>query len=233
MTMTGVAVDTSATVADHPTHHTDRICTLNRDTHETSIKVYVNLDGTGKVSSETKIQFLDHMIKSFGKHAMMDLDVAAKSNDGIIHHLVEDTGITIGQAINKALGERKGIIRFGSARVPMDESLAEATIDLVMRPFCHLSLLIYDDSSNIDNDNYSNNQKSDKIEDIQKEDLEHFFQSFLQNLNSCIHLCVKYGQNDHHKIEAATKALALSLRVASTMDARRSIDDVPSTKGSM
>ena len=192
-----------------------RKSSINRQTKETTISVSVNLDGTGKTSIKTGINFLDHLIVSFGKHAMMDLKVTAKSNDRIEHHLIEDTAITIGLAIDKALGNRSGIIRFSYASVPMDESLAEASIDLVKRPFWKLILLI----------------KRNKIEDVSKEDLEHFFQSLLQNLNSCIHLTVKYGENDHHKVEAAIKSLAVALRTAASIDKKQK--GIPSTKGSM
>lgn len=194
---------------------TPRKASIKRNTKETSVSVTVNLDGSGKTSIKTGINFLDHLIVSLGKHGMMDLKVDAKSNDGIEHHLIEDTAITIGQTIDKALSSRRGITRFSYASVPMDESLAEASIDLVKRPFWKLTLLI----------------KRNKIEDISKEDLEHFFQSLLQNLNSCIHLTVKYGDNDHHKVEAAIKSLAVALRNASSLDKKQK--GIPSTKGSM
>ena len=192
-----------------------RKASIKRNTKETSVSVTVNLDGSGKTSIKTGINFLDHLIVSFGKHGMMDLKVDAKSNDGIEHHLIEDTAITIGQTIDKALSSRSGITRFSYASVPMDESLAEASIDLVKRPYWKLTLSI----------------KRSKIEDVSKEDLEHFFQSLLQNLNSCIHLTVKYGDNDHHKVEAAIKSLAVALRNASTLDKKQK--GIPSTKGSM
>ena len=192
-----------------------RKSTLNRSTKETSVSVSVNLDGSGKTSVNTGINFLDHLITSFGKHAMLDLKVNAKSNDGIEHHLIEDTAITIGSTIDKALETRKGIARFSYASVPMDESLAEASIDLVKRPYWKLTLSI----------------KRSKIEDMSKEDLEHFFQSLLQNLNSCIHITVKYGENDHHKVEAAIKSLAVAFRTAAAYDKKQK--GVPSTKGSM
>ena len=192
-----------------------RKSSIKRSTKETSIQVSVNIDGTGKTSIKTGINFLDHLIVSFGKHSMMDLKVIAKSNDEIEHHLIEDTAITIGQTIDKALSSRRGITRFSYASVPMDESLAEASIDLVKRPYWKLTLSI----------------KRSKIEDVSKEDLEHFFQSLLQNLNSCIHLTVKYGDNDHHKVEAAIKSLAVALRNASTLDKKQK--GIPSTKGSM
>ncbi len=194
---------------------TPRKSSVNRSTKETSVSVSVNLDGTGKTSIQTGINFLDHLITSFGKHSMMDLKVSAKSNDKIEHHLIEDTAITMGLAIDKALGTRSGITRFSYASVPMDESLAEASIDLVKRPFWKLTLSI----------------KRNTIEDISKEDLEHFFQSLLQNLNSCVHLTVKYGENDHHKVEAAIKSLAVAFREASSYDKKQK--GIPSTKGSM
>ena len=194
---------------------TPRKSSVNRSTKETTVSVSVNLDGTGKTTIQTGINFLDHLITAFGKHGMMDLKVSAKSNDKITHHLIEDTAITIGLAIDKALGTRSGITRFSYASVPMDESLAEASIDLVKRPFWKLVLSI----------------KRNTIEDISKEDLEHFFQSLLQNLNSCIHLTVKYGDNDHHKVEAAIKSLAVAFREASSYDKKQK--GIPSTKGSM
>jgi imidazoleglycerol-phosphate dehydratase len=188
---------------------------IKRNTKETSITVSVNLDGAGKTDIKTGINFLDHLITSFGKHSMMDLKVVAKTNDNIEHHLIEDTAITMGLAIDKALDSRKGITRFGNASVPMDESLAIASIDLVKRPFSKLTLSI----------------KRNKIEDISKEDLEHFFVSLLQNLNSCIHLTVQYGENDHHKVESAIKSLAVALRTAISFDSKQK--GIPSTKGSM
>ena len=141
-----------------------RTAKINRETKETSIKATVNLDGTGKTSIQTGISFLDHMITSFAKHSMIDLTIKAKSLDNIEHHLIEDVGITIGAAIDKSLGNRYGITRFSLASVRMDESLAEASMDLVKRPYSKLTLSI----------------KRSKIENVSKEDLEHFFQSLLQ-----------------------------------------------------
>jgi len=188
---------------------------IKRNTKETEVSVSVNIDGTGKISVDTGISFLDHLITSFAKHALIDLQVKAKSKDKIEHHLIEDTAIAIGSTLDKALGNRSGIVRFSHASVPMDESLADATIDLIKRPYYKLSLLT----------------KRSKIEGMSKEDIEHFFQSLLQNLNSCIHLTVKYGENDHHKIEAAMKSLAVAFRKAATKDNKQK--GIPSTKGSM
>ena len=192
-----------------------RKATIKRETKETNISVVINLDGTGKTVINTGIKFLDHLIGSFGKHSMMDLTVKAKSKDGIEHHLIEDTGITIGSAIDKALGNRRGITRFSFSSVPMDESLAETSIDLVKRQYHKITLLT----------------KRTKIEGISKEDLEHFFFSLAQNLNCCIHVTVKYGDNEHHKVESAIKSMALAIRSATSNDPKQK--GVPSTKGSM
>ena len=192
-----------------------RTSKIKRTTKETDVTVNVNLDGKGKISVSTGISFLDHLITAFGKHAMLDLQVKSKSLDKIEHHLIEDTAITIGSAVDKALGNRSGIVRFSYASVPMDESLAEASIDLVKRPYSKISLSL----------------KRTKVENMSKEDMEHFVQSLIQNLNSCIHLTVKYGENDHHKIEAALKSLAVAFRIASSNDKKQK--GIPSTKGAM
>ena len=192
-----------------------RKTSIKRETKETSVSVTINLDGTGKTTIDTGIKFLDHLIGSFGKHSMMDLVVKAKSRDGIEHHLIEDTGITIGSAIDKALGNRSGITRFSFSSVPMDEALAETSLDLVKRQFHKINLLT----------------KRTKIEGISKEDLEHFFFSLAQNLNCCIHVTVKYGDNDHHKVEAAIKSMAVAIRNAVSNDPKQK--GIPSTKGAM
>ncbi len=192
-----------------------RTSTIKRTTKETDVSASVNLDGTGKISVNTGISFLDHLITSFAKHSMMDLQVKAKSRDKIEHHLIEDTAIAIGSAVDKALGNRAGITRFSFASVPMDESLAQASLDLVKRPFQKIDLKI----------------KRNSIEGMSKEDIEHFFLSLTQNLNSCVHLSVKYGENDHHKIESAIKSLAVALRIASSADKKQK--GIPSTKGAM
>ena len=188
---------------------------IKRETKETSVSVSLNLDGSGKTSIDTGISFLDHLITSFGKHAMLDLAVKAKSKDKIEHHLIEDTAIAIGSSIDKALGNRTGITRFSYASVPMDESLAETSLDLVKRPYSKITLLV----------------KRNNVEGISKEDIQHFFQSLTQNLNSCVHVTVKYGDNDHHKIEAAIKSLAVAVRNASLKDKKQK--GIPSTKGAM
>ena len=184
-----------------------------RKTEETNITAEVNIDGIGDAKVKTGIKFLDHMVASLAKHSMIDIKLQGKGE--LVHHLVEDVGITLGEALGKALGNRAGIARFGSAYVPMDDSLAYAAIDLVKRPYSVLELKI----------------DKDGIEDIPAEDIYHFLQSLATALQANIHVIVQYGQNDHHKVEAGFKALALSLRQACTVDARRK--GLPSLKGKM
>jgi imidazoleglycerol-phosphate dehydratase len=186
-----------------------------RETKETSVTVEVNIDGTGNARAKTGIPFIDHLIVSVSKHSMIDISLAGKSNDGIVHHLAEDVAIALSQTIDKALGDRSRIVRFGSAMVPMDEALAYVAIDLVKRQYHKADLKL----------------ERDSIEGVPREDLDHFVRSLLQNLNACTHMIVEYGDNDHHKVEAALKAFALALRAAASTDAKRK--GVPSTKGAM
>ena len=192
-----------------------RIGRIVRKTKETEVSVIVNIDGNGKISVKTGLPFLDHLVISLAKHAMFDLKLNAVSKDGIDHHLVEDTAIALGNVMKESLGNRAGIVRFGYASVPMDESLAEASLDLVKRQYHKIELSII----------------RNQIEGISKEDLEHFFRSLAQSLDSCIHISVKYGENDHHKIEAAIKAFAVAWRTAASLDKKQK--GIPSTKGAM
>ena len=193
----------------------ERTAKVERITKETSVTVEVKIGGSGKINVKTSIPFIDHLITAIGKHSMIDINLMAKSNDDIIHHLVEDISITLSQAIDKALGNRSRIVRFGYAIVPMDESLAYVSIDLVKRQFCNIQLKL----------------ARDAVEGIPREDLEHFVRSLIQNLNACIHIVIEYGDNDHHKIESAIKAFAISLRMAASVDKKR--EGIPSTKGAM
>lgn len=186
---------------------------ITRKTKETSISASVNIDGTGASQVKTTVKFLDHLITLFSSHSMIDLRV--EGDGDLVHHIVEDVAITIGEALDKALGERNGIRRFGSAMVPMDDSLAYANIDLVKRPFSVLDLKI----------------DKEGIEDMAGEDIYHFLRSLSTSLKSNIHVNVQYGTNDHHKVEAGVKALALSIREACALDSRRS--GIPSSKGTM
>jgi imidazoleglycerol-phosphate dehydratase len=188
---------------------------IERVTKETAVNVSVNLDGTGKTHVKTRLSFIDHLITSIGKHAMIDITLNGESKDDIVHHLAEDVAIALAQSIDRALGDRAKIIRFGYALIPMDEALAYVSIDLVKRQFYNVQLKLTRDS----------------IEGIPREDLEHFARSLVQNLNACTHMVVEYGENDHHKVEAALKAFAVALRMASNVDSRRK--GVPSAKGAM
>lgn len=188
---------------------------VERITKETSVTVEVNLDGSGRTRVRTGLSFIDHLITSIGKHAMVDITLSGKSNDGIVHHLAEDVAIALAQTIDKALGERAGVRRFGYALIPMDEAAAYVTIDLVKRQYQNVQLKLARDS----------------IEGVPREDLEHFCRSLAQNLNACTHMVVHYGDNDHHKVEAALKAFAVALRMAVEKDSRRK--GIPSTKGAM
>ena len=192
-----------------------RTAKMERITKETSVVVEVNIDGTGKTDIKTGLPFYDHLITSIGKHAHIDIILTAKSKDSVIHHLVEDISITLSQTIDKALGDRSHIIRFGYAMTPMDESLAYVTIDLVKRQFYVIQLKLSRDS----------------VEGIPREDIEHFIRSLAQNLNACTHIIVEYGDNDHHKIASVVKAFAVSLRMAASIDQKS--EGVPSTKGVM
>jgi imidazoleglycerol-phosphate dehydratase len=188
---------------------------IERVTKETAVTVQINIDGTGKTSIRTGLSFIDHLVTSIGKHALIDVTLSATSNDGIVHHLAEDVAIALAQTIDKALGDRAKIARFGYALVPMDEALAYVSIDLVKRPYQKVELKLTRDS----------------IEGVPREDLEHFARSLVQNLNACTHMIVRYGDNDHHKVEAALKAFAVALRMAAIKDNRRK--GAPSTKGAM
>jgi imidazoleglycerol-phosphate dehydratase len=190
-----------------------RAAKIERNTLETSINAGVNIDGIGKTTVKTGLSFIDHLVMSFGQHSMIDITLTAKSKDGIIHHLIEDVSITLSKTIDKALSDRFQTTRFGYALVPMDDSLSYAAIDLVKRLFCNIELKL---SRNI-------------IEEVPREDLEHFVISLAQNLNACTHIIVEYGHNDHHKLESAIKAFAIALRMAASIDHKRK--GIPSTKG--
>lgn len=188
---------------------------VERVTKETEVTVEVNIDGEGHTKVKTGLPFIDHLITAVGKHSMMDINLMGKSNDEIMHHLAEDVAIALAQTIDKALGDRARIVRFGNAMVPMDEALAYVAIDLVKRQYHKMDIKL----------------ERASIEGIPREDLEHFCRSLLQGLNACTHMIVEYGENDHHKVEAALKAFALALRAAASIDGKRK--GVPSTKGAM
>ena len=195
---------------------TPRVSEVERSTKETYVSVRTNIDGWGDANISTGLPFIDHLIVAIAKHSLVDITLTANSNDGILHHLVEDISIALSQCLDKALHDRSRIRRFGHAVIPMDESVASVAIDLIKRQF-HLVKL---------------DLTTDAVEGIPCEDLEHFVKSFVQNLNACTHVIVKCGDNDHHKIEAAIKAFAVAFRIAASIDERRK-DGIPSTKGAM
>ncbi len=188
-----------------------RVSEVKRDTLEVSIKVKLNIDGKGFYKIETGNKFLNHMLSSLAKHSLFDLEIEASGD--LKHHLAEDVALTFGEALTRALGDKKSIKRFGSAYVAMDDSLARAVVDIGGRPYSCLNIPL--------------NVK--EVEELSVEDISHFFESLAQSSKSNIHLELLYGTNDHHKVESIMKALALAFREACTIDHR--MKDIPSTKG--
>lgn len=196
---------------------TDRTAKISRKTKETDITVTVNLDGTGKTDISTGIGFFDHMLDALGRHSFIDLTVKADGDlhiDG--HHTVEDTGIVIGQAIKKALGDFAGITRYGHAYLPMDETLSRAAVDLCKRPYFIWKV----------------DFARDKIGDMDTELFKEFFQALAGNGGMCLHIENLYGENNHHIAESCFKAVARTLRMAVAPDEK--LAGAPaSTKGSL
>ncbi len=194
---------------------TARTATVERATRETRVTATVNLDGSGNASPSTGLGFLDHMIDALSRHSGIDIDLRCEGDLHIDdHHTAEDCALVLGQALDEALGERRGVARFGSAYAPLDEALARAVVDLSGRPWPEVSLAL----------------ERERIGDVASENITHFFQSLAIASRSTLHIDVIRGANDHHKAEASFKALALALRQAV---ARSGSGDVPSTKGSL
>ena len=191
-----------------------RSAQIERKTKETHVQINVALDGKGSTSNRTDVRFLDHLLDSFATHSLIDLEVKAEGD--LQHHIVEDVALALGSALNKALGDRAGINRFGYAIVPMDEVLALAAVDLVRRPFASIHLQL----------------ERAMLEDAPREDLEHFLPSLSTTLEGTVHVKVLEGRNDHHKMEAAFKAFARAFGSAISFDPRRS-SQLPSSKGVM
>ncbi len=185
---------------------------VERKTKEVDITLELDVDGKGNVEVETGIKFLDHLLVTLAKHGLFDLKV--KATGDLKHHVSEDVALVLGEALRKVMDKGKGIKRFGSAYVPMDESLARATVDLGGRAYIIRNLKLM----------------QPQIEDLETEDIEHFFDSLAQASKANLHVTVLYGSNEHHKIEAAVKALALALRQALELEPRIG-DQVPSAKG--
>jgi imidazoleglycerol-phosphate dehydratase len=192
-----------------------RKAVVERSTTETSIRIALNLDGKGRFENRTGIRFLDHMLDLVARHGAFDLQVRAKGDlDVDQHHTVEDIGITFGETVSRALGDRRGINRAGYFVMPMDETLAVAAIDLSGRPHTVVDAKV----------------TVRLVGDLQTELVHDFFQGFAIGARANVHLKVMYGRSNHHKIEACFKAFARALRVACATD-RRMAKMLPSTKG--
>jgi imidazoleglycerol-phosphate dehydratase len=192
-----------------------RIANIHRKTNETDINIRLNLDGRGTARITTGIRFFDHMLELLARHGAFDVDMTARGDlDVDQHHTVEDVGIALGEAVTKALGTKRGILRAGYFLMPMDETLAASAVDLGGRPYCVVNARI----------------GSARVGDFQTELTEDFFQGFAQAARANVHLRVLYGRSSHHQIEAMFKAFARALRFAVARDKRlRRV--LPSTKG--
>ncbi len=192
-----------------------RIADVSRVTRETDVTVRLSLDGTGESSITTGIAFFDHMLTALVVHGGFDLNVVVNGDLSVDdHHTVEDCALTLGTAFDRALGERRGIARFGSAYAPLDEALARAVVDISGRPFARLDLGL----------------RRERLGELSCENIPHALASFATAARITLHVDVLCGDNDHHRAEAAFKAVALALRAAV---ARTGSDAVPSTKGSL
>lgn len=200
-----------------PKNGSGRTATVERKTKETQITATVNLDGTGVSDIDTGIGFLDHMLEQLSRHSLMDMTVKAKGDLHIdFHHTTEDSGYAIGEAVTKAMGDRRGITRYGSALIPMDETLSRVALDASNRPY----LIWKVDFS------------KPKLGDMDTELFKEWFQAFAQSAGLTLHVENLYGENNHHIVESCYKGLARSLRVAMEIDPRKA-DDIPSTKGTL
>ena len=192
-----------------------RIAKVNRKTKETSIEAEVNLDGKGVYNIDTGIGFLNHMIEQLSKHSLVDINLKAKGDLHIdLHHTTEDSGIVIGEAIAKALGDKKGIKRYAHAYIPMDETLSRVSLDISNRPYLVWNVKL----------------KVEKLGEMDTELFKEWFQAFSQSAGITLHIENIYGDNSHHIIESCFKGLARALRLALEKDARAG-DSLPSTKG--
>lgn len=194
-----------------------RTATIERKTKETDIKVTVNLDGTGTYKIETGIGFLDHMLEQLARHSLIDIELTAKGDLHVdFHHTSEDSGIALGQAVARALGDKKGITRYASLHLPMDETLTRVAVDISGRPYLIWKVAF----------------SRQKIGEMDTELFREWFQAFTQNAGVTLHVENLYGENCHHIAETCYKGLAHALRIAIELDPRQS-GRVPSTKGTL
>jgi imidazoleglycerol-phosphate dehydratase len=192
-----------------------RTATVTRNTAETAIDVTVNIDGTGQYSVSTGIGFLDHMVEQLSRHSLIDIAMTVKGDLHIDqHHTVEDSALALGEAVAKALGDKRGIRRYGDALSPMDETLTRVALDISGRPY-----LVFDVAFS-----------QPRLGEMDTEMFEHWFHSFAQTAGLTLHVETLHGSNNHHIAEAAYKGLARSLRAAVEIDPRKA-DAIPSTKG--
>lgn len=192
-----------------------RTATIRRDTSETKIAVTVNLDGTGIFNMKTGVGFFDHMLEQLSRHSLIDIDVACDGDLHIDeHHTVEDTALALGSAVAQALGDKRGIRRYGDALSPMDETLTRVALDISGRPW-----LVW-----------KGRFTQSRLGGMDTEMFQHFFHSFAQNAGITLHVETLYGDNNHHIAESAFKGLARALRTAVEIDPRKA-DAIPSTKG--
>ena len=190
---------------------------ITRGTSETEVVIKINLDGTGKTSFSTGLPFLEHMLDQIGRHGMIDIDIKAKGDLHIDdHHTIEDIGITLGEAFNKAVGDKKGIRRYGHSYVPLDEALSRVVLDFSGRPGLFMNVKFVKDT----------------VGNMEVGMFEHFFQSFSNHAFVTLHIDNLSGDNTHHQIETIFKAFGRSLRMALELD-KRSEGAIPSTKGSL
>jgi imidazoleglycerol-phosphate dehydratase len=197
-----------------PARGTARRGAVSRKTAETAVDVTLDLDGTGRTRVSTAMPFLDHMLTVMGKHGLLDLTVKAAGDlDVDCHHTVEDLGIVMGQALKRALGDKSGIRRFGAGAVPMDETLARATVDVSGRPYLVYRVPV----------------TARKIQSFDTDLVEHFFEALCVHAGLTLHLEVPYGKNAHHMLEATFKAFGRALEQATRIDPR--VAGVPSSKG--
>lgn len=192
-----------------------RKASVARNTKETEIQVEIDLDGTGTYDVSTGIGFLDHMLEQLSRHSLMDLTVRAKGDLHIdFHHTTEDSGYAVGEAFSQALGDRKGIVRYGNAVIPMDETLTRVALDCSNRPYLVWKV----------------NFPTPKLGDMDTELFKEWFQAFAQSAGLTLHVENVYGENSHHIVESCYKGLARSLKMAIDIDPRQA-NAVPSTKG--
>ena len=195
----------------------NRVSSINRETNETSIDVQINLDGKGKNNINTGLPFFDHMLEQLSKHSFIDINLKCKGDLKIdSHHTMEDVGWALGKAINKALGEKRGIKRYSFNFLPMDECLTRCCLDISGRPWLIWNVFL----------------PSVSIKNIETEIFREFFQSFTQSAGITLHIENLYGNNTHHIVESCFKSLAISIREAIKIDKKNS-KNIPSTKGSL